>query len=97
MRAAQICTLTVALTFQSSAIAAPPRSAAAKAAFQRLYHCPATDKPRGPCPGYVVDHIKPLCAGGADDPLNMQWQTVADAKAKDRIEVRECAAMRRAR
>jgi hypothetical protein len=23
--------------------------------------------------------------GGADDPSNMQWQTVEDAKAKDRV------------
>src|SRR5207245_1676451 len=36
--------------------------------------------------GYVVDHIKPLACGGADDPSNMQWQSVGDAKAKDRVE-----------
>jgi hypothetical protein len=40
----------------------------------------------GACPGYVVDHIIPLKRGGADEPANMQWQTVAEAKAKDRIE-----------
>lgn len=67
-----------------------PRSHSAKAAFQRLYHCPATDRPRGPCPGYVIDHVIPLACGGADDPLNMQWQTTADAKAKDKIERRGC-------
>jgi len=33
-----------------------------------------------------MDHVIPLCAGGADDPLNLQWQTIADAKAKDREE-----------
>jgi hypothetical protein len=27
------------------------------------------------CPGYVVDHIMPLCAGGADDPANMMWMS----------------------
>ena len=37
-------------------------------------------------PGYVVDHIVPLKRGGADAPSNMQWQTKADAKAKDRVE-----------
>jgi len=42
-------------------------------------------------PGYVVDHIIPLCAGGADAPSNMQWQTVQDAKVKDRQERAECA------
>jgi hypothetical protein len=41
-------------------------------------------------PGYVVDHIVPLACGGADAPSNMQWQTVADAKAKDRIERAGC-------
>ena|SRR5579859_1063938 len=42
-------------------------------------------------PGYVVDHIVPLCAGGADASSNMQWQTVAEAKVKDRRERAQCA------
>jgi hypothetical protein len=33
-----------------------------------------------------VDHVAPLKRGGADDPSNMQWQTIEDAKAKDRSE-----------
>ena len=37
-------------------------------------------------PGYVIDHIRPLACGGADDPSNMQWQTIEAAKAKDRVE-----------
>ena len=39
-------------------------------------------------PGYVVDHIVPLSKGGRDVPSNMQWQTVQDAKAKDKVERR---------
>jgi hypothetical protein len=39
--------------------------------------------------GYVVDHIVPLECGGADVPSNMQWQTVQEAKIKDRSE-RNC-------
>jgi hypothetical protein len=37
-------------------------------------------------PGYVIDHIVPLACGGADAPSNMQWQTIAERKAKDRTE-----------
>jgi hypothetical protein len=37
-------------------------------------------------PGFVVDHIVPLCKGGPDITTNMQWQTIADAKAKDKWE-----------
>jgi hypothetical protein len=37
-------------------------------------------------PGYVIDHVIPLSIGGRDAPSNMQWQTKADAQAKDRTE-----------
>lgn len=43
-----------------------------------------------PCKGYVIDHVKSLACGGADRPENMQWQTVAEGKAKDKWERREC-------
>jgi hypothetical protein len=60
------------------------RSASAKNAFKRQHPCPATGKSSGPCRGYVIDHVKPLACGGADDPSNMQWQTVEEGKAKDK-------------
>lgn len=56
--------------------------------FQRLYPCPSTGKPAGACPGWVRDHIVPLCKGGPDTIANLQWQTVEDAKAKDKWECR---------
>jgi hypothetical protein len=65
---------------------AGPRSTAARRAFQGSHPCPATGKTVGACPGYVVDHIVPLKRAGSDSPSNMQWQTVSEAKAKDRVE-----------
>ncbi len=62
------------------------RSKAARLAFICENPCPSTGSSGGPCPGYVVDHIKPLKEGGADLPSNMQWQTEEDAKAKDKVE-----------
>lgn len=70
-------------------VQADARSAAARGAFVKAHPCPATGK-AGRCPGYVVDHIVPLCAGGADASSNMQWQTVAEAKVKDRLERQQC-------
>lgn len=60
------------------------RSPAEKRAFMRQ-----TGHPRG-WNGHVVDHIMPLACGGADAPSNMQWQTVEEAKAKDRWERKGC-------
>lgn len=41
-------------------------------------------------PGYVVDHVIPLCGCGSDTPDNMQLQVIAAAKAKDVLEKRAC-------
>lgn len=60
------------------------RSLEAKREFERQ-----TGHPHG-WPGHVIDHRVPLACGGADTPSNMQWQTTAEAKAKDRVERRGC-------
>ncbi|MBI5205412.1 MAG: HNH endonuclease [Nitrospirae bacterium] len=52
----------------------------------KLNPCPSTGETSGSCPGYVIDHIIPIKRGGEDTPSNMQWQTLKDAKTKDRIE-----------
>jgi hypothetical protein len=62
------------------------RSPEAKREFRKNHPCPSTGKTSGPCPGYVIDHIKALKRGGADRPYNMQWQTTEAARAKDRVE-----------
>jgi len=36
--------------------------------------------------GYIVDHICALARGGIDATSNMQYQTIAESKAKDKIE-----------
>jgi hypothetical protein len=56
------------------------RSQSARLAFMKM-----TGYPHGR-PGYFIDHIVPLKRGGCDCPSNMQWQTVQDAKAKDKVE-----------
>lgn len=61
-------------------------------AFRAINPCPATGRTRGACPGWVVDHLMPLCAGGADSVGNMQWQALDAARLKDRDERRACAA-----
>jgi len=60
------------------------RSAAARHQFIRQSGYPHGRK------GYVVDHKIALACGGADDPSNMQWQTKAEAKAKDKAERKGC-------
>jgi hypothetical protein len=67
------------------------RSQEAKQAFKKSHPCPSTEKSSGACPGYVIDHVVPLKRGGTDSPSNMQWQTAADAKAKDKMGMTETA------
>lgn len=62
-----------------------------KELFLKKYACPMTGKRTGACPGWVVGYIKPLCAGGADRITNLQWQTVATAKRKEREAQKLCA------
>lgn len=54
--------------------------------FRAENPCPATGKTRGACPGWVVDHRIPLCAGGKDAPSNMQWQDKRASYQKDYLE-----------
>lgn len=75
--------------------AAAARSSTEVRAFKRDNPCPATGRTHGKCPGYVVDHKDPLCAGGADKPGNMQWQELAASKVKDKEEWRLCRLLRK--
>ena len=77
------------------ALAADPhrihRSTAARRATSNVsIRAQLPDNPTGPCPGYVIDHIRALACGGEDAPPNMQWQTRGEAKQKDRTERHDC-------
>lgn len=85
--------LVLLLLFAADQAAA--RSSAQRAAFARANPCPSTGEPRGACPGWVVDHIEPLCAGGADHPSNMQWQELYASRSKDIVERARCRSSNR--
>jgi hypothetical protein len=60
----------------------PKRSLAVIREFKHTHPCPATGKGYGACPGYQIDHVVPLCCGGADAPFNMRWLTTDAHKAR---------------
>ena len=62
------------------------RSFKAEIFFRLANPCPSTGQTNGPCKGYVIDRVIPIACGGAEEPANMQWQTLAEAKEKDRWE-----------
>lgn len=74
------------LALAAPADAGQQRSYKAKRDFKVEQPCPSTGNTKGACPGWIIDHIEALACGGADDPGNMQWQTVEESKAKDRWE-----------
>jgi hypothetical protein len=60
------------------------RSSAAKTQFMRETGY------RNGRPGYVVAYRKSLACGGTENIDNMEWLTVAEAKAKDKAERKGC-------
>jgi hypothetical protein len=83
--------LAVCVALPISASAKQHRSASVKREFQLTHPCPADGRTSGACPGYVKDHVLPLACGGPDAVSNLQWQTIRDAKAKDKWETKGCA------
>lgn len=92
--AALLC-LALAILSPLAADAQIKRDRAQVRAFRAEHPCPATGHTRGACPGWHVDHVMPLCAGGADRPSNMQWITREDHRFKTLVDVRECRKARR--
>ena len=88
----KIAILIAALLFAPLVDARTARSYAAKVAFVRANACPGTGLHKLPCRGFVIDHRIALACGGSDTKDNMQWQTIAAGKAKDKWERKGCAA-----
>jgi hypothetical protein len=86
--------LAVLLLMASLAWAGGTRSHSAIREFKAQNPCPSTGLNTGRCPGYIIDHVYPLCAGGPDASDNMQWQTLEEAKGKDQYEHHWCRRMR---
>lgn len=72
------------------AAAAFARDPAQVRAFRKANACPATTKTDGACPGWVVNHIVPLCFGGKDEPANMEWEQKAPSYKRDAFERALC-------
>jgi hypothetical protein len=82
--------LVLLLGFAIIAEATTYRDPHQRAAFMKYHQCPSTGQARGACPGYVVDHIKPLCAGGADavaDGERGEGEGQARAKAVQKVKL----------
>jgi hypothetical protein len=75
---------------EKAATAAEPRPGNAEILFRLANPCPATGLTQGACRGYVIDRVIPIVCGGEEEPANMQWQTLAEAKEKDRWEKIGC-------
>ena len=91
MRLFKACTLLVLVVCALAQPAdAATRSKSIRADFMRENACPSTGKHRGACPGYEVDHVEALCAGGDDSVGNMQWLSRSEHKAKTRLDVMHC-------
>lgn len=86
-RAAAIAVLLIVAV----AAGAAPRSRVVLRDFQREHPCPATGERRGKCPGYQIDHVQALCAGGPDIVANLQWLSLPDHAAKTRKDDAACA------
>jgi hypothetical protein len=82
--------LIAACAITTGAHAGFERKKSALREFVKQQACPSTGLHRLPCPGYQIDHIDPLKCLGLDDPINMQWLTIADHKAKTKREANEC-------
>ena len=95
MKLLTVLALAAATLLATNADAITHRSHKARLDFAHTHVCPSTGQYKLPCPGYVIDHVIPLCAGGPDQPSNMAYQEYRASLLKDKLERRQCGALRR--
>ena len=85
----------------TSVVAAPPskerrtlRTLTPRAEFVQLNPCPANGRAVAACPGYIIEHAIPLCAGGRDTADNLVWRRASDARRREAVEQRYCGCVR---
>lgn len=78
--------LCLIVAFPAIPDAKTPRGHKAKREFRKENPCPSTGRKSGSCPGYHVDHIKPLKDDGDDHKSNMQWLSEENHKEKTKRE-----------
>jgi hypothetical protein len=90
-RAGPIIVAVIAALVSSPLSAREYRSREVAREFQRDHPCPSTGQTSGPCPGIggITSCRSPVA--GPDAVSNLQWQTIADARAKDTWERKACA------
>lgn len=67
------------------------RSLSVRDAFIRANPCPVTgSSARAPCPGWQIDHIVPLCAGGPDELSYLRWLRTEEHARKTTEDRRTC-------
>jgi len=49
------------------------RSELVKQEFMKVHPCPSTGLREGLCPGWAMDHTRPLACGGCDSVSNLAW------------------------
>jgi len=62
----------------------------AEVEFKKTHPCPSTGKQEEACSGYVVTHVVAICAGGANEPSNMQWLPLEEAIERERAAQEQC-------
>jgi hypothetical protein len=86
IKSAVVLLLALLVAGSATGVDVTVRSYKARTDFVKLQACPATALNKLPCPGFYIDHKRPLDCGGADTPANMQWLNEAAWRSKSKWE-----------